>query len=225
MKKGKTFLTLLSLAGIITAITLTVSNTMTHHMETELAQRSNNNLKRLEEVTPKLTAAPVNRPTLPPSPTPMPTTEPTPIPTPVVLQLSLPATGAEVLSDYTEDTLVFQATYGDYRTHTGMDFGGKQGTPVYSAAYGVVVKNEFDYEHGYTVELSHEGGYLTRYCNLSGDDIVTLGQKVEQGEQIGTMGDSGIWESHLPCHLHFELEQEGELLNPRDYFGVFLNIE
>ena len=126
MKKGKTFLTLLSMAGVITAITLTISNTMTHHMETELAQRTNNNLKRLEEVAPKPTITPVNRPTLPPSPTPMPTTEPTPIPTPVVLQLSLPATGAEVLSDYTEDTLVFQATYGDYRTHTGMDFGGKQ---------------------------------------------------------------------------------------------------
>lgn len=225
MKKGKTFLTLLSMAGIITAITLTVSNMMTHRMETELAQRTNTNLKRMEKATPKPTATPVSRPTLPPTPIPVPTAEPTPVPTPVLLQLSLPATGAEVLSDYTEDTLVFQATYGDYRTHTGMDFGGKQGTPVYSASRGVVVRNEFDYEHGYTVELSHEGGYLTRYCNLSGDDIVALGQEVAQGEQIGTMGDSGIWEAHLPCHLHFELEQAGELLNPRDYFGISVNLE
>ena len=225
MKKGKTFLTLFGLAGIITAITLTVSNTMTTHLEEELAQKANTNLERLAEATPKATFAPVTRPTLPPSPTPVSTPQSTPVPTPAVLQLSLPATGAEVLADFTEDVLVFQATYGDYRTHTGMDFGGRQHNPVYAAADGIVVRNEFDYEQGYTVELSHEGGYLTRYSNLSGDDILTLGQTVTQGEQIGTIGDSGIWESHLPCHLHFELEQDGEPLNPREYFSASLMME
>ncbi len=225
MKKGKTFLTLLGLAGFITAVTLSVSNLMTSHLEEELAKKANTNLERLTDATPKATFTPVARPTLPPSPTPVPTPENTPIPTPTVLRLSLPATGAEVLSDFTDDMPVFQATYGDYRTHTGMDFGGRQNNPVYAASDGIVVKNEFDYEKGYTVELSHEGGYLTRYCNLSGDDMVTLGQEIAQGEQIGTMGDSGIWESHLPCHLHFELEQDGELINPKAYFAASLTSE
>ena len=223
MKKGKTFLTLLSLAGIITAITLTVSNTMTNHLEKELVMNVNTNLPKVAQPAPKATAipTPVTRPTLPPSPTPA----ITPQPTPAVLQLSLPATGAEVLSDFTEDVLVFQATYGDYRTHTGIDFGGIKGAPVYAASDGIVTRNEFDYELGYTVELSHQDGYLTRYCNLSGDNIVTVGQEIVQGEQIGTMGDSGIGESHLPCHLHFELEQNGKTLNPREYFQASLNME
>lgn len=218
MKKGKTFLTLLSLAGIITVITMAVSNTMTTHLEKELALKANH-LANNPIPTPTVTIlpTPATRPTLPPSPTPIATLAPTPEPTPVTLQISLPVSGAEVLSDYTEDLLVFQATYGDYRAHLGIDFGGEKSTPVYAASDGTVTRNEFDYEHGYTVEISHEGGYLTRYANLSGDGTVRVGQKVRAGEIIGAMGDSGIWEAHLPCHLHFELEENGEPINPQDY--------
>ena len=130
-----------------------------------------------------------------------------------------------MLSDYTEDLLVFQATYGDYRAHLGIDFGGETSTPVYAASDGIVTKNEFDYEHGYTVEISHEGGYLTRYSNLAGDRTVRVGQTVTEGEIIGAMGESGIWEAHLPCHLHFELEQNGEPINPRDYLYASMLLE
>ncbi len=227
MKKGKTFLTFLAMAGAVTAVTLGVSNIMTHRLEQELAQKTNANLEKLIHPTPSATMSPKPAvyPTLPPSPTPLTTPEPTPEPTPKLLRLSIPATGSEVLADYTEDVLVFQATYQDYRTHLGIDFGGEDSTPVYAAADGTVTKNSFDYEQGYTVELTHYDGYITRYSNLAGDNVVTVGQQILQGEQIGTMGTSGIWESHLPCHLHFELEQNGTPLNPRDYFQVSLNAE
>lgn len=227
MKKGKTFLTFLAMAGAVTAITLGVSNMMTHHLEQELAQKTNANLEKLTLPTPSVTISPKPAvyPTLPPSPTPLITPEPTLEPTPRILRLSIPATGSEVLADYTEDMPVFQETYQDYRAHLGIDFGGKTSTPVYAAADGTVTQNCFDYEQGYTVELTHGDGYITRYSNLAGDNVVTVGQQVTQGEQIGTMGTSGIWESHLPCHLHFELEQDGEPLNPRDYFQVSLSTE
>lgn len=227
MKKGKTFLTFLAMAGAVTAVTLGVSNIMTHHMEQELAQKTNANLEKLIHPTPSVTVSPKPAvyPTLPPSPTPLVTPEPTPEPTPKILQLSVPATGSEVLADYTEDMPVFQATYQDYRVHLGIDFGGKENTPVYAAADGTVTKNSFDYEQGYTVEVTHGDGYVTRYSNLAGDNTVAVGQQILQGEQIGTMGDSGIWEAHLPCHLHFELVKDGEPLNPRDYFQVSFTVE
>ena len=123
MKKGKTFLTLLSLAGVITVITMTVANTMTTHLEPKSAPKAT--------ATPKASFVP----TLPPSPSPLipiQTPAPTPVPTPKKLHIVLPVAGAEVLSEYTEDVLVFQATYGDYRTHLGIDFGGEEGTPVYA---------------------------------------------------------------------------------------------
>ena len=222
MKKGKTFLTLLSAAGIITVITMTISHTATTHLEKELALKTNTDLikKALPTPTAAVTPEPTPLPTVPPSPTPLPpipTAEPTPVPTPTPFQIALPVSGAEVLSDYTEDILVFQATYGDYRIHTGIDFGGEKGTPILAAADGIVSKNSFDYETGYTVELTHEGEYLTRYCNLENDKAVTVGQVVTQGEQIGTLGEVGIFEAHLPSHLHFELEQNGEPTNPQEY--------
>ena len=222
MKKRRLFLTLLSVAGIITVITTAISNTMTTHLEKELALKTNTEVLKAALPTPTVivTPEPVPTPTLPPSPTPLPpvpTAEPTPVPTPTPFQITLPVSGAEVLSDYTEDILVFQATYGDYRIHPGIDFSGEKGTPVCAAANGIVSKNEFDYETGYTVELTHDGGYLTRYCNLEDDKTLTIGQVVSQGEQIGTLGESGIFESHLPCHLHFELEQEGMSFNPQNY--------
>ena len=226
MKKRKTFFTLLGLAGLITVITLTVSNTLSANLEKELAQRTNQTVKK-PLPTPIVTAAPspVTRPTLPPSPTPMKIPEPTPEPTPAALQIALPVSGAEVLTDYTEDMLVFQATYGDYRIHSGIDFGATEGTPVYAAADGIITKNEFDYECGYTVEITHNSGYLTRYSNLASDKVISAGQQIFTGEQIGNVGNSGIWEAHLPCHLHFELEQNGELLNPQDYLHTAFQTE
>lgn len=226
MKKRKTFFTLLGMAGIITVITLTVSNTMSNNLEKELAQRTNRIVKKPTPTpTVSTSPSPVIRPTLPPSPTPMVTPAETPKPTPSVLQISLPVSGAEVLTDYTEDMLVFQATYGDYRTHCGIDFGADEGTPVYAAADGMVTKNEFDYECGYTVEITHSSGYLTRYSNLASDKVISAGQQILMGEQIGNVGNSGIWEAHLPCHLHFELEQNGELLNPRNYLYAAFDAE
>ncbi len=234
MKKGKTFLTLLSLAGIITVITMTVANTMTTHLEQELLKKANTEILKAVITTPKSSPKATETPkaavipTLPPSPSPLipiVTPAPTPIPTPKKLHIVLPVAGAEVLSEYTEDVLVFQATYGDYRTHLGIDFGGEDGTPVYAASDGIVTRNEFDYEQGYTVELSHDGGYFTTYTNLADDQVVSVGQVVLQGDRIGTMGESGIWESHLPCHLHFELSKDGELLNPQDFLYASLTEE
>ena len=238
MKKGKTFLTLLSLAGVVTVITMTVANTMTTHLEQELTQKANteilkvmmNTSKETDKESPKQTATPkpTARPTLPPTPTPVsPVATPasTPVPTPKKLHLVLPVAGAEVINEYTEDVLVFQATYGDYRAHLGIDFGGEETTPVYAASDGIVTRCEFDYEQGYTVELSHDDGYLTTYTNLADDQVVSVGQVVLQGDRIGTMGDSGIWESHLPCHVHFELSKDGELLNPQDFLYTSLSEE
>lgn len=230
MKHTKTFLTLLSLAGVITVITMTVANTMTTHLEKELTQRANTEMLKTV-MTPKADTTLPKASPLPavlPSPTPVktePTPAPTPAPTPKKLHLVLPVTGAEVLTEHTEDMLVFQATYGDYRAHLGIDFGGEEGTTVYAAADGIVVRNDYDYEKGYTVELSHEGGYTTTYSNLGENNLVAVGQVVLCGEPVGIMGDSGVWESHLPCHLHFEFAKDGEIVNPEEFLHASLYTE
>ena len=55
--------------------------------------------------------------------------------------------------------------------------------------------------------------------------MAQVGQVVRQGDVIGAMGDSGISESHLPYHLHFELKQDGLSVNPRDFFETSLEYD
>ncbi len=219
----KTPLILLSLAGLITVLTFVVSHTVTTQTEKELALRTNQILLNSPTPSPK----PTNRPTPTPipsvSPTPIATVSPTSTPAPTPLSVILPASGCEVVGEYSGEMLVFHPTYSDYRIHSGIDFSGEKNTPVSAVADGVIVKNYFDYEHGYTIEIEHEEHLTSVYRNLSGTSMAQVGQVVKQGDVIGGMGNSAISESHLPYHLHFELQKNGESVNPADYFsrGLF----
>ena len=66
--------------------------------------------------------------------------------------------------------------------------------------------------YGLVVEIDHGNGFLTRYAKLSGS-LVKLGDRVEQGQTVGTAGEleSGGF------GLHFELRIDGFAFNPRYY--------
>ena len=63
------------------------------------------------------------------------------------------------------------------------------------------------------VYIQHEGGRESRYGHLS-RVLLSVGQKVEQGEKIALSGNTG--RSTGP-HLHFELRINGASVNPFDY--------
>ncbi len=91
--------------------------------------------------------------------------------------------------------------------HLGIDFISPMGTPVLAAASGRVTRSYFDPTYGNTVEISHgtdaEGRpILTRYAHLQ-TRIAQAGQSVARGEQIATLGRSGVL-GGFP-HLHFEV--------------------
>ena len=67
---------------------------------------------------------------------------------------------------------------------------------------------------GSTVEITHEGGYVSVYAHLESRSV-RRGQRVEAGQQIGTVGMSG--RSFAP-HLHYELHLNGRTLDPVNYF-------
>ena len=224
MKKRKSPLVLLSILGVITTLSFVIGNTMSTRQEKKLAQITNQAMIA-PSATPKQampTPSKVPKPTPSPVPTvsfsPIPVATPSPEPSPTPVTLVLPATGAEIIGEYTEDMLVFHETYGDYRAHTGLDFAGNKNAPVCAVADGIIVKNYFDYEDGYTVEIEHNDGINSIYKNLSSDKMAQVGQVVRQGDVIGAMGDTGISESHLSYHLHFELTKDGETVNPRELF-------
>lgn len=95
--------------------------------------------------------------------------------------------------------------------HNGLDLIAPQGDPVLAVADGTVTAVETSRKgQGNVVEITHEGGYVTRYAHLS-DIKVSRGQRVQRGRRIASVGISG--NSFAP-HLHFELLKDGEYLDP-----------
>jgi LysM repeat protein len=99
--------------------------------------------------------------------------------------------------------------------HNGVDIGNKVGTPIYAADEGTVIIAAGGWNGGYgnTIVISHGNGKKTRYGHLS-KLFVKVGDEVERGENIGTMGSTG--RSTGP-HLHFEVLVNSSRSNPLNY--------
>lgn len=88
--------------------------------------------------------------------------------------------------------------------HNGVDLANSVGTPVMAAASGkVIVSKSSGYNGGYGtyIVVSHSNGTQTLYAHLSSDKV-SVGQSVEQGQVIGTIGMTG---KTTGPHLHFEV--------------------
>ncbi|KAA3659979.1 MAG: hypothetical protein DWQ10_07710 [Calditrichaeota bacterium] len=105
------------------------------------------------------------------------------------------------------------------RFHKAVDIKAQMGTPVYAAEAGEVIAANTEYTlnkgWGRKIEIKHRNGYITRYAHLKHVNV-QVGQEVKADEQIGTVGTTG--QSTGP-HLHFEILQNGENLNPELYVG------
>lgn len=111
--------------------------------------------------------------------------------------------------------------YGTVAFHTGMDFSCDVGTPVYATADGVVKSADWESGYGMTVEIEHGYGYQTRYCHLSAYRC-HYGQTVKRGELIGLAGSTG--KSTGP-HVHYEVVQRGQKVNPVNFYFMDLDAE
>ena len=97
--------------------------------------------------------------------------------------------------------------------HDGIDYAAEEGTPVLAAASGKVLTAEFDSEKGYYIVIAHEEGYSTLYAHLK-EMKVAADDMVNQGDEIGTVGKTG---QAVGAHLHFELQKDGELVDPGEF--------
>ena len=97
--------------------------------------------------------------------------------------------------------------------HPGIDLSAVGGTPIFSAAKGVVSYAGWKPGYGYTVEVDHGFGYMTRYAHAS-KLFVIRGQKVKRGESLAEVGKTGMATAD---HLHYEVWVGGEAKNPLNY--------
>jgi len=126
----------------------------------------------------------------------------------------------------------FQDTYGQSRSggrsHKGTDLLAPRMTEVYAAAAGVVVYVGTNNLSGRNLRISHGGGWESYYVHLNNDHPDTddgqspwtltvapgieEGTRVEAGQLVAWVGDSGNAESTTP-HTHFELRHDGTSIN------------
>ena len=97
--------------------------------------------------------------------------------------------------------------------HLGIDLACANGTNVYAANGGTVVKSEMHYSYGNYVLIDHGGGISTLYAHMA-DRLVSAGDTVAAGQQIGHVGLTGSTNGY---HLHFEVCENGSTTEPRNY--------
>jgi murein DD-endopeptidase MepM/ murein hydrolase activator NlpD len=104
--------------------------------------------------------------------------------------------------------------YKIWKMHTGMDFGARQGTPIYATGKGTVVRLENSATgYGRNIIISHGYGFETLYAHMESIHVKE-GQSIIRGQQIGTVGSTGT--STAP-HLHYEVIKNSEKVNPMPY--------
>lgn len=126
----------------------------------------------------------------------------------------------------------FSDTYGHSRSggrsHKGTDLLAPRMTEVYAVADGVVTYVGTNNLSGRNVKIDHGGGWESAYVHLNNDNPGTddgrapwalavapgieEGAKVEAGQLIAWVGDSGNAEGTTP-HTHFELRHDGTPMN------------
>jgi murein DD-endopeptidase MepM/ murein hydrolase activator NlpD len=101
--------------------------------------------------------------------------------------------------------------YKTKRPHRGTDYAAPRGTPVYAAGDGRVVEAGYNRSNGNYLFIQHGEGFKTHYLHLN-KRRVTRGDRVKQGQVIGTVGSTG---AATGPHLHYEFLVNGVHRNPR----------
>jgi murein DD-endopeptidase MepM/ murein hydrolase activator NlpD len=119
-------------------------------------------------------------------------------------------------------TSVFPSVFGSRRNyndtgytsyHTGLDFYGGTGTPIYSPANGVVVFSGPLDVRGNVTFIDHGWGVFTGYLHQS-EMLVSAGDWVDVGDEIGKVGSSG---RVTGPHLHWEVWVGGVPVDPLEW--------
>lgn len=133
---------------------------------------------------------------------------------------SLPVSGATVSTGY---TFWYNSTLNRYNLHTGVDFKAEAGTSVTAAYAGTVESVTQTLLEGGKVVINHGNGLKTEYASIDVSESLRAGDKVEQGDVLGTVSaaaDAMGNEYNEGAHLHFEVVEDGESIDPVAYLDL-----
>jgi murein DD-endopeptidase MepM/ murein hydrolase activator NlpD len=122
-----------------------------------------------------------------------------------------------VIRDYGVETLAYDETMGDWRTHDGVDIAATAGTQVMAPAGGTVTDLYEDDLMGTTVVILHADGVMSTCSNLAAVPTVEVGDTVRTGDIIGSVGATALAESGEASHLHLSMSKNGLSVDPLSY--------
>ncbi|MBI4353954.1 MAG: M23 family metallopeptidase [Candidatus Omnitrophica bacterium] len=108
-------------------------------------------------------------------------------------------------------------------SHHGVDLEAPLGSPVRAIRSGRVITTARHRGRGLYVELDHGRGLRSLYAHLHTIDV-TRGQRVAQGQSIGTVGKTGNARHHaITPHLHLEISRHGTVIDPASLGLMFVD--
>lgn len=129
-----------------------------------------------------------------------------------------PPMETQIRKGFSGGELVRSKTMGDWRTHNGTDFKGALGDSVKAINNGLVRAVYDDALWGTVVEIDHGGGLIAKYCGLGRGSTVSEGDAVQINDRVGNLSVIPA-EAADDIHLHLELRQDGELIDPMSVIG------
>ena len=135
------------------------------------------------------------------------------------IKTGAPVAGQTVCG-YAMETLSYNQTTRDWRTHNGIDIAAEAGTPVLAAADGTVYTIYEDDSMGTTVVIRHEDGYTTQYSSLAAELSVKTGDSVTLGQAIGCVGETALLETAIGPHVHFCVQYLDEPMDPAEFLAM-----
>ncbi len=110
---------------------------------------------------------------------------------------------------------------GYTRMHNGIDIGASYGTKIYASDGGVVITSEESYSYGNYVMIAHGNGRYTLYAHMS-QRLVSVDDVVSQGDVIGYVGATGY---ATGPHIHFEIYENDERVDPLQFFSNYIILD
>ena len=133
-----------------------------------------------------------------------------------VVSFIMPVANASEVGEYSE-TMVFNQTLSRFESHMAIDFYAQEGTSVLAVYDGTVESVTNTLLHGTTIVIDHGDGLKSIYNSLADGELVVSGQTVKQGDVIGEVSSTNRQEYKDGPHLHFVVEENGQVIDPAKY--------
>ncbi|MDE6868568.1 MAG: M23 family metallopeptidase [Clostridia bacterium] len=116
-------------------------------------------------------------------------------------------------------------TLGWYYLHEGFDFGGEVGDEVYAMQDGKVLEVVYETDptavlHGGYLVIDHGNNVVATYKFIDIADGIGRGSEITRGQVIGKLSPPTGTETFVGAHLHLEIKEDGELVDPETFLEI-----